>query len=71
MEYNDICPICDFPLYPEPNNKWFHITIDHIIPRSQERGLENNTRLVHKICNEVRGDRPANWKLKDLWQEET
>jgi hypothetical protein len=66
VEQDGLCAVCGRELDPRvPYPEGDYITRDHLYPRSKiqqdlkVRHLPNNTELVHKRCNEWKGNNPA------------
>jgi len=60
------CPICGLALdYGLPARTPFSVEVDELVPVSLggDPFDQDNCRLVHRICNEKRGNRPASFRL--------
>lgn len=59
---NGICALCGFRLPPScdymPQNHPMRLSLDHILPVSRGgQAILENIRLVHRRCNEERGNK--------------
>ncbi|HWN72055.1 MAG TPA: HNH endonuclease [Haliangium sp.] len=59
------CRICGQPLERSVSDpeSWQYITFDHVIPSSMGgSSKEDNLRLTHLLCNQLRGTNPVEWE---------